>query len=68
MIQYPRLISLQFLSVLSAMLGPNLIVTITMCKKKNVGNLTLRGTVGNYPEIFGYVLVLPALLFQILES
>ena len=34
MIQYPWLISLQFLSALSVMLGPNLIVTITMCKKK----------------------------------
>ena len=33
MIQYPWLISLQFLSVLSVMLG-HLIVTITMCKKK----------------------------------
>ena len=42
MIQYPWLISLQFLSVLSVMLGPNLIVTITMCKKKFVKSYATR--------------------------
>ena len=67
MIQYPWLISLQFLSVLSVMLGPNLIVTITMCKKKCVKSYATRYRL-KLSRDFGYVLVLPTLLFQILES